>query len=64
MVGSFVVLALIVLLYLTAQTLIPQFAFLSDWLPYMYWAIWVAVAIFSLFVIAGLFNLLFNKPRK
>jgi hypothetical protein len=64
MVGSFILLALVVLLYITCQTLTAQFSFLESWLPYIYWAIWIAVAIFALFVIIALFNAIFPKNKK
>jgi hypothetical protein len=61
MVGSFIILALVLLLYITCQTLTVQFSFLESWLPYIYWAIWIAAAIFALFVLIAIFNAVFPK---
>ncbi len=54
MIGTFIILAIVFVLRLVAQSLLPSYDWLASFIPYMNYALWGALGLFAVFVIIAI----------
>ncbi|MGN0812216.1 MAG: hypothetical protein ACI4MQ_01745 [Candidatus Coproplasma sp.] len=64
MVGSFIILAIVIIFRVIAETLLPKYSWLAKVTPYINYAIIGLAAVFALFVIIAIVKAILTSGRK
>ncbi len=64
MVGSFIILAIVIIIRVIAETLLTKFSWLAQCIPYVNYAIYGLAGVFVLFVIIAVVRAILTVGRK
>lgn len=64
MVGSFIILAIVIIIRVIAETLVPKFTWLSQFIPYINYALIVLSVLFATFVIIAIVKAIKSSGKK